>query len=460
MNRKQEISKDLSLILDGLFLGASLWLCYLLRISGWVQLDGLAEIPPFSQSYWMLAVIIPITPLLLDLYGFYDNPLTQRYESFFIKMANAGFWLVLIISIISIFGKLKIPSRSVLLLFLNLGPLVLIIRVWGTRKYLIHCYRSGRFEEQSVMVGTSEDITSFLKGLNTSEKMELQISRWFDLDQLDATAIRKSIRFHTADRAIFVSPNSPKNEDLPFELEAEGIEVWIIARNINGLLGIPSIQSAGKNRVLVFRTSTGDFLYRLMKRAVDITGASFGILIFSPIALVIAVAVKLTSPGPIVFQQMRSGKRGRRFTILKFRSMVSNAPELHAGLQKKNEMQGPTFKVSNDPRVTRVGEFLRRTSLDELPQFLNVLRGEMSLVGPRPLPDYETAQIEKSTHRRRLSVKPGLTCLWQIRGRNSITSFEEWVQLDIEYIDNATLLLDLWIIIQTIPAVLLRRGAH
>lgn len=310
------------------------------------------------------------------------------------------------------------------------------------------------------MVGTSEDITSFLKGLNTSEKMELQISRWFDLDQLDATAIRKSIRFHTADRAIFVSPNSPKNEDLPFELEAEGIEVWIIARNINGLLGIPSIQSAGKNRVLVFRTSTGDFLYRLMKRAVDITGASFGILIFSPIALVIAVAVKLTSPGPIVFQQMRSGKRGRRFTILKFRSMVSNAPELHAGLQKKNEMEGPTFKVSNDPRVTRVGEFLRRTSLDELPQFLNVLRGEMSLVGPRPLPDYETAQIEKSTHRRRLSVKPGLTCLWQIRGRNSITSFEEWVQLDIEYIDNATLLLDLWIIIQTIPAVLLRRGAH
>ena len=140
--------------------------------------------------------------------------------------------------------------------------------------------------------------------------------------------------------------------------------------------------------------------------------------------------------------------------------MVANAPELHAGLALLNEMNGPTFKISGDPRVTRFGEFLRRTSLDEIPQLINVLRGEMSLVGPRPLPDYETDQIEKSNHRRRLSVKPGLTCLWQIRGRNSIRSFEEWIQLDMEYIDNASLLLDLWIILQTIPAVLFQKGAR
>lgn len=408
----------------------------------------------------MLAVIIPVTPLLLDLNGFYENPLTQRYESFFFKIFNAGVWLILIISIISIFGRLAVPSRSVLLLFLVLGPIVLIARVWITKKYLIHCYRNDKSAEQSVLVGTSEDISSFLKGLNTQEKMELQISRWFDLNQLDAASIRKSIRFHTADRVIFVSPDSPKNEDLPFDLESEGLEVWILARNINGLVGSPSIQSAGKNRVLVFRTSTGDFLYRFLKRAIDIMGAVFGIIVFSPIALTVALAVKLTSPGPIIFQQIRSGKRGRRFTIFKFRSMVANAPELHSELAPHNEMQGPTFKVSKDPRITRVGEFIRRTSLDELPQFFNVLRGEMSLVGPRPLPDYETAQIEKSTHRRRLSVKPGLTCLWQIRGRNTITDFDEWVQLDIEYIDNASLLLDLWILIQTVPAVLFRRGAR
>jgi lipopolysaccharide/colanic/teichoic acid biosynthesis glycosyltransferase len=140
--------------------------------------------------------------------------------------------------------------------------------------------------------------------------------------------------------------------------------------------------------------------------------------------------------------------------------MVVNAPELHTDLLQKNEMQGPVFKISKDPRVTSFGAFLRRTSLDEIPQLVNVLRGEMTLVGPRPLPDYETDLIEKSTHRRRLSVKPGLTCLWQISGRNAIKSFEDWVQLDIEYIDRASLPLDLWIILRTVPVVLFRRGAH
>lgn len=460
MNRKQEISKDISLIFDGLLLGACLWLCYLLRTSGLIRLDGISEIPPFSHSYWMLAVIIPGTPLLLDLQGFYANPLTQRYESIFLKMANAGFWLILIISIISIFGKLEIPSRSVLLLFLVLAPLALLLRFWATKKYLIQSYKRGNVGDRSVIVGATSDISEFLKGLSTSEKMELQISHWFDLNQLNASTIIKSIRFHGPERVIFVTPDSSRNEELAFELESEGVEVWMVARNINRLTGMPSVQTAGSNRVLVFKTTTGNFWYAFLKRIIDIVGASLGILVFSPLCLIIAVVVKLTSPGPVIFRQVRSGKRGRRFTILKFRSMVANAPELHSELAQHNEMTGPTFKISRDPRVTKFGEFLRRTSLDELPQLINVLRGEMTIVGPRPLPDYETEQIEKSTHRRRLSVKPGLTCLWQIRGRNSIANFEEWVQLDIEYIDNASLLLDLWIILQTIPAVLFRKGAH
>ncbi len=460
MNRKQEISKDLALIIDGLLLGVCLIICYFMRSSGLIRLDGLPTIPPFSHAYWMLGLIIALTPLLLDLQGFYDNLLTQRYESFFLKMARAGLWLILVISISSIFGKLEVPSRSVLILFLILSPVVLITRVWITKKLLIHSYKSGKYSEHSVLVGTSLDISEFLRGLNTAEKMELRISRWFDLDRLDASTIRKSIRFHAADRVIFVSPDSPKNEDLPFDFETEGLEVWIKARNINGLLGTPSIQSAGNNRILVFRTSTGDFWYESVKRSIDIIGSITGILLLFIPCLIIAIAIKLTSPGPIIFHQSRSGKRGRRFTILKFRSMVVNAPELHSELANQNEMQGPVFKINCDPRVTPIGEFLRRNSLDEIPQLLNVLRGDMSLVGPRPLPDYETEQIEKSTHRRRLSVKPGLTCLWQIRGRSSIKSFEEWVQLDIEYIDNASLLLDLWIILQTIPAVIFRKGAH
>jgi exopolysaccharide biosynthesis polyprenyl glycosylphosphotransferase len=432
-----------------------------MRTSGVIAFDSLTEIPPFSHSYWMLGVIIPIAPLLLDLHGFYTNPITQRYESAFVNIANAGFWLMLLLSIASIFGKLEVPSRSVLILFLITSPILLLCRFWATRQYLIRAYKHGKFDEQSVVIGTASDISAFMRGLASEEKMELQISRWFDIDQLDSLTIRKNVRSHAADRVIFVSPDSPKNEDLPFEFETEGLEIWVVTHNItNGLLGTPIIQSTCKNRVLVFKHSVGDFWHRFLKRTVDIIGSLAGILLFLPLAVVISVAIKFTSPGPIVFRQVRSGRRGRRFTILKFRSMVANAPDLHADLADKNEMKGPAFKLSQDPRVTPLGAFLRRTSLDELPQFINVLRGEMSLVGPRPLPDYETMQIEKSVHRRRLSVKPGLTCLWQIRGRNSIISFEDWVQLDIEYIENASLALDLWIILQTIPAVLFRKGAR
>ena len=460
MNRKQEISKDLSLIVDGLLMGCCLWISYVLRSSGWIRLDLLNEIPAFSNSYWMLALIIPLSPLLLDLQRYYDHPLTQRFDALFIKIIRAGFWLVLLISISSIFGRLEVPSRSVLILFLLLAPPLLLARVAVTRRILISNYRLGRMGEQSVLVGEAADILGFQSGLTEEEKLELQICGEFDIDVLDTGEIRKQIRGKGVGRVIFASPESMRNGDLPGSCEMEGMEVWIIPKNMAGILGVPSIVSAGKSRALVFRKTTRDFWQQSTKRLMDIVGSLLGLLFFAPFMLAIALIIRFTSPGPVIFSQVRSGRMGRRFTILKFRSMVANAPQLHAGLSEKNELNGPAFKIAQDPRITPFGSFLRRYSLDELPQLVNVLRGEMSLVGPRPLPDYETEQIELSTHRRRLSVKPGLTCLWQIRGRNAIRSFEEWVQLDIEYIDNASLLLDLWIILLTIPAVFSRRGAQ
>lgn len=460
MNRKKEISKDLSMIIDGLLMGVCLWISYSLRSKELVRLDLLSEIPPFSQAYWMLAVIVPGTPLLLDLQEFYDQPLSQKWESVFRKILRSGFWVVLLISISSIFGRLEVPSRSVLILFAVLAPMILMVRVGITRKILLHHYLHGKLGERSVLVGTDADAEDFLRGLSSAERLELQITQRFDLQKLDVSVIRKSIRQHAAGRVIFVSPDHPKTGDLPASCEAEGIDIWFVTQSFHGITAAPSLERSGKNRVLVFRQSPASFWYRFIKRFLDIACALFGLILLSPACLVIAVTIKLTSPGPVIFRQVRSGKRGKRFTILKFRSMVVNAPELHTDLLQKNEMQGPVFKISKDPRVTSFGAFLRRTSLDEIPQLVNVLRGEMTLVGPRPLPDYETDLIEKSTHRRRLSVKPGLTCLWQISGRNAIKSFEDWVQLDIEYIDRASLPLDLWIILRTVPVVLFRRGAH
>jgi exopolysaccharide biosynthesis polyprenyl glycosylphosphotransferase len=179
-------------------------------------------------------------------------------------------------------------------------------------------------------------------------------------------------------------------------------------------------------------------------------------IIFLPVALII----KLTSPGPVFFRQKRAGLNGKPFTMFKFRTMVSNAEQLKQELESLNEMSGPVFKVTNDPRVTKVGHLLRKFSLDEFPQLFNVLIGDMSLVGPRPLPVEEVNRFDDLAHRRRLSVKPGLTCLWQVGGRNEVSDFKEWVRLDLEYIDHWSLWLDIKILWLTIPVVLLGKGAR
>lgn len=460
MNRKQENSKELFLIMDGVLLGLCFWLCYFLRSTGLVRLDSLFEIPPFQESYWMLALIVAVTPLLLDMQGFYQNPLTETVERRFIEIIKAGFWLFLILGAVFIFGRQQVPSRSVLILFLVTAPVVLIIRDRTLRSVLMTSYRSGKIGDRTVIVGLSRDIGSFMQGLGTAERMELQITQHFDLEKTPSSEIRKQIRQHAAGRVIFVSWGHPENKDLPSECEHEGIDVWVVMNSMSGLSAAPSLSSLGKSRVLIFRKTRSEFWYRFSKRLIDFLGAIAGLIILSPLCLLIALAIKLTSPGPVIFRQVRSGRRGRRFGILKFRTMIPNAPALHAELAHRNEMEGPVFKISKDPRVTPIGAFLRRTSLDEIPQLINVLRGEMSLVGPRPLPDYETERIEKSTHRRRLSVKPGMTCLWQIRGRSTIRNFDDWVKLDIEYIDNASFLLDLWILIRTVPTVFFMRGSH
>jgi exopolysaccharide biosynthesis polyprenyl glycosylphosphotransferase len=193
------------------------------------------------------------------------------------------------------------------------------------------------------------------------------------------------------------------------------------------------------------------------KRFLDIVISSFGLLLISPILILTSLAIKLDSEGPILFKQVRVGKNGRLFTFYKFRSMVENAELLKDSLKHLNEMDGPCFKIKNDPRVTKVGRFLRKTSIDELPQLWNVLKGEMSLVGPRPLPLEEVVLME-SWHLERLNVIPGITGLWQVNGRNNL-SFHHWMELDIEYVRRWSIWLDLKLLLKTIPVVLLRIGA-
>ena len=189
-------------------------------------------------------------------------------------------------------------------------------------------------------------------------------------------------------------------------------------------------------------------IYEISKRAIDIIGAGSGLLLLSPVIVIVACAIKFTSKGPIFFSQKRVGKNGELFDMYKFRSMVVNAEELKEKLAYQNEMSGPMFKMKDDPRVTKVGRFIRKTSLDELPQLWNVLKGEMSLVGPRPSLPKEVAQFENWMCKR-LTVKPGLTCYWQVSGRNNI-GFEEWMRLDNKYVDERNLWIDIKLIFKTV----------
>src|ERR1019366_10662157 len=177
----------------------------------------------------------------------------------------------------------------------------------------------------------------------------------------------------------------------------------------------------------------------------------FLLAISSPLFLIVPLLIKLTSPGPVLFRQKRSGLNGRPFTMFKFRTMGTDAEQRKHELDALNEMSGPVFKITKDPRITPIGRILRKFSLDEFPQLYNVLRGDMSLVGPRPLPEYEVKRFDDVAQRRRLSVKPGLTCLWQVSGRNEVKNFEDWVRLDLQYIDNWALRLDLRILLPTVP---------
>jgi len=211
--------------------------------------------------------------------------------------------------------------------------------------------------------------------------------------------------------------------------------------------------------MLVFRTTPEISWALLVKAAIDRVGAFVILIPASFVMVATAIAIRMTSPGPVIFRQVRAGKHGKPFTMYKFRTMATDAEMRQNELMIFNQMSGPVFKIDHDPRVTPLGKVLRKWSIDELPQLINVLQGHMSLVGPRPLPIYEVEKFENTAQRRRLSVKPGLTCLWQVSGRNKVADFHEWVRLDLKYIDNWSIWLDIKILLMTIPAVLLGFGA-
>lgn len=289
--------------------------------------------------------------------------------------------------------------------------------------------------------------------LMAPDSLKPEFSDYFPFLSED-TNVEQLLRDKTIDELILIKENTEQDE-------VEGLveicsEVGVIFRMyspfFNMMANKTHLQYFGTLPMLTIANTSINYLELKAKRVLDAMFSTLALLFLSPVFLVIALAIKLDSKGPVLFSQRRVGLRGRRFMVYKFRTMVTNAEELKQELEELNEVDGPVFKIANDPRITRVGRFLRKTSLDELPQFINVFVGDMSIVGPRPpLPD-EVKQYER-WQLRRLSMKPGITCIWQVSGRNSIP-FDEWMRMDMQYIDNWSLKLDFIIFLKTIRTVI------
>jgi exopolysaccharide biosynthesis polyprenyl glycosylphosphotransferase len=298
-------------------------------------------------------------------------------------------------------------------------------------------------------------VLGFVDSYNGNAHPEAAAAMLGTLDQLEQILMRQVV-----DEVIIALPIRScyqHVQDALIVCERVGVQARYLADVFEAKLARPLYQPSPSMPAFALKVVADD--YRLIvKRIVDVLGSAAAIVALAPLFIVLAIAIKATSRGPVFFVHERFGLNKRRFRLYKFRTMVAGAEALQAKLEEQNEARGPVFKIRRDPRVTTLGRFLRRTSLDELPQLWNVLRGDMSLVGPRPLPDRDVLRFSEAWLMRRFSVLPGLTGLWQISGRSDLP-FDDWMRLDLEYIDKWSLRLDARILLRTLPAVIGGRGA-
>lgn len=463
LGRRQEINLQLTELFDSALLAFCLWFAHFVRSRlAPVFLDGLVEIPPIEDFYWVMAVVAPFGPIILEGRGFYANLLNKPAGRSMRQMLEGVVIMGMIVGALMVFMRWQVPSRSVVLLSTSFAGMALLLRESWQRESIRRKLRSGSGRERVLMAGSVEDIRALEATLTDEQLAEIEVVGRIDLLANPVSDLVKLLHQESVARVLFAAQHVHfgKIEEAVQACETEGVEAWIAADFFQTAIARPTFDVVGGRLMLVFH-STPQVSWELwFKEIVDRVGALALLVISLPFWLIAAVGVRLSSPGPVFFRQERCGRYGHPFWMWKFRTMHVDAESQREALEAANELEGPAFKLRDDPRVFGFGKFLRRMSIDELPQLINVIKGEMSLVGPRPLPVYEIKKIEKHAQRRRLSVKPGLTCLWQVTGRNGIRSFDEWVALDLQYIDNWSLWLDAKILWQTVPAVLRRDGAH
>jgi exopolysaccharide biosynthesis polyprenyl glycosylphosphotransferase len=383
---------------------------------------------------------------------------------------------MLIASIPAFFFRESPLSRVFLVSLWPLQIVSLISLRFIFREFLKYIRRQGYNFRQVLIVGRNDRAARLVKQIEGSPEFGVRILGFIDAPNGDGqndfgslskyeilgnlSSLETILRNKVVDEVFVFLPIKSFYSEIEKVLhvcENVGVEVKIPTDLFSLKLSKSTVSYYGTVSVIDLYTSPKMTWQLLIKRMIDMTVSAIVLLLLSPLFVAVSILIKGTSKGPVLFQQRRVGYNGRPFNCLKFRTMDENAEALQGDLLELNEMDGPVFKITNDPRVTKVGRVLRKASFDELPQLINVLKGDMSLVGPRPpIPSEVNEYVLKD--RRRLSMRPGITCLWQVNGRNTIP-FEKWMELDREYIDNWSLVLDFKILVKTFPAVLRGSGA-
>jgi exopolysaccharide biosynthesis polyprenyl glycosylphosphotransferase len=445
--------------LDACLFGAAWCVAYGLR-ARWPFWD-LPGLEPFGDYLVLAPLVMLLGPAMLALQHLYEHPERARPVPAVGAIVRACVFAVLGVILILFLLRLQF-ARSVVIMTGVFASGLVNARVGFTRWFDRTSLAREQLSRRVLWVGLPEENARLRDRLSADEREFLQTAGEFDPQQGTAVGFAALLHEHSIN-VVIVSLAGLAPADVKGVLaacEREGVETLVHAGIFHTPVFRPELDRFAGEPVISYRAQPVPTWQLFVKRLIDYVGAVALLVLLAPVFAVIAAVIRLTSPGRAIFRQRRCGLNGRPFDMLKFRSMVNDAEQRKAELEARNEMKGPVFKVSDDPRVTRVGRFLRRHGLDELPQLWNVLRGEMSLVGPRPLPVEEVHRFDDDAHRRRLSVLPGLTCHWQVRGRNEIDDFNEWVRLDLEYIDHWSLWLDCKILLATIPAVLLGRGGR
>jgi exopolysaccharide biosynthesis polyprenyl glycosylphosphotransferase len=429
------------------------------------------ELYPLAHYLPLLAFILPAWALIFYSCGLYGRRLSRTVHTEVSRLLRAMILCGLVFSVAIVALRLTYVSRPFIVIFLIANALFVAIGRGLVRAVIL----DNTVRRRVLVAGGYREVLRAAASVDAHRDWGLEVigvigdGTW----TADATLpypflgvyddIPRLVQGETVIDEVLITPATGRIDELRgleglfLGLEEQGIVTRLVVNFLPQSLSDVSFDEFGGIPMLTFSTAPRDELLLFVRRCADFVLALVLLAVLSPVFLLICAVIKATSRGPVLFRQPRCGLHGRPFTFLKFRSMTPGADAMKPSLAAFNEMDGPAFKMTNDPRVTPVGRFLRRTSLDEMPQLWNILTGEMSFVGPRPAVIEEVRQYQP-WQRRRLSMKPGLTCLWQVSGRNELT-FDEWMRLDLEYIDNWSLWLDVKIALKTIPAVVRGRGA-